>query len=56
MTDFKKTSKPRVSVLAIGRITDALKFQLLNGIRITLCVEWGYKINLVPVKMHRAEN
>ena len=31
------------------------RFQLLKWVRITLCLEWRYKINPVPVKMYRAE-
>ena len=33
-----------------------LRFQLLKWVRVTLCLESGYKINSVPVKMYRAEN
>ena len=32
-----------------------LKFQFLKWVRSTLCLEWGYKINPVPMKMYRAE-
>lgn len=32
-----------------------LRFQFLKWVRSTLCLEWGYKINPVPMKMYRAE-